>query len=159
MSTMATINKDDMDGAIEGAIEGPCMVCQRPATLQCSKCKSVRYCNRDHQKADWLSHQHYCQKPPAERTKFIAFSHKVSRERVAKIDDLEFNTTEAAMTGYDLEVLRGLKQIEYAGGNVKCRDCGRYTGRECDGCEWPYCFKCFSTNSSCSACVKKLQNP
>eukprot|EP01040_Poterioochromonas_malhamensis_P003006 gene3006-3193_t len=43
-----------------------CNVCEKPFTLdgtalmQCSQCKNVYYCSKEHQKQDWKSHKKYC---------------------------------------------------------------------------------------------------
>jgi hypothetical protein len=39
-----------------------CGVCKKPATNRCSKCKTVSYCSREHQKEDWKSHCTICHK-------------------------------------------------------------------------------------------------
>eukprot|EP00347_Sterkiella_histriomuscorum_P009367 403341486 len=40
--------------------KGACNICKKPATNLCSKCKSVYYCNRDHQLEDWKIHKQVC---------------------------------------------------------------------------------------------------
>eukprot|EP00347_Sterkiella_histriomuscorum_P021824 403332639 len=42
------------------SIKGACNICKKPATNLCSKCKSVYYCNRDHQLEDWKIHKQVC---------------------------------------------------------------------------------------------------
>jgi hypothetical protein len=37
-----------------------CNVCSIPASHKCAGCEMVRYCCRDHQKADWKSHKAVC---------------------------------------------------------------------------------------------------
>ena len=37
-----------------------CEVCKEPARSRCSKCKTVSYCSREHQKHDWKSHRSVC---------------------------------------------------------------------------------------------------
>ena len=37
--------------------------CLKWCYLQCSKCKKVKYCCRDHQKLDWASHKKTCDAP------------------------------------------------------------------------------------------------
>ncbi|KAJ3276707.1 hypothetical protein HK104_003607 [Borealophlyctis nickersoniae] len=41
-------------------MKGTCNVCQQPAPQVCSACKSVSYCSKDHQKADWKTHKLSC---------------------------------------------------------------------------------------------------
>ena len=38
----------------------PCIVCDEPASLRCSKCKGVNYCGREHQVSDWKRHKTVC---------------------------------------------------------------------------------------------------
>ncbi|KAL7416179.1 hypothetical protein BDY24DRAFT_381280 [Mrakia frigida] len=38
-------------------------VAEREEVLGCSKCESVRYCSRKHQKDDWMEHKQLCFKP------------------------------------------------------------------------------------------------
>ena len=40
--------------------ESHCSVCGVVATTQCSGCKSVYYCCREHQKSDWRKHISFC---------------------------------------------------------------------------------------------------
>ncbi|KAF8904716.1 hypothetical protein CPB84DRAFT_1772643 [Gymnopilus junonius] len=42
-----------------------CLMCGTPTTKSCSSCKSVSYCNREHQKKDWRAHKEYCLKVKA----------------------------------------------------------------------------------------------
>ncbi|KAL8278619.1 hypothetical protein RQP46_008911 [Phenoliferia psychrophenolica] len=42
----------------------PCDVCTAPGTLQCSRCRSIRFCGPEHQKLLWSSHKLIC-KPNA----------------------------------------------------------------------------------------------
>eukprot|EP01040_Poterioochromonas_malhamensis_P003004 gene3004-3191_t len=43
-----------------------CKVCSKTlavdgtALMQCSQCKNVYYCSKEHQKRDWKSHKKYC---------------------------------------------------------------------------------------------------
>ncbi|KAL8278612.1 hypothetical protein RQP46_008904 [Phenoliferia psychrophenolica] len=41
-----------------------CAVCTAPGTLQCSRCRSIRFCGAEHQKLLWTSHKLIC-KPNA----------------------------------------------------------------------------------------------
>ncbi|KAL8278615.1 hypothetical protein RQP46_008907 [Phenoliferia psychrophenolica] len=44
--------------------EVPCAVCTAPGTLQCSRCRSIRFCGPQHQALLWSSHKLIC-KPNA----------------------------------------------------------------------------------------------
>ena len=37
-----------------------CELCEKPASLRCSKCQHVYYCDRDHQAKHWKSHKKLC---------------------------------------------------------------------------------------------------
>ena len=39
-----------------------CEDCDKPAVLQCSRCKSVKYCNKECQLSDWGKHKKKCKK-------------------------------------------------------------------------------------------------
>ena len=41
----------------------PCVVCAKPATSRCSKCKATAYCSQDCQKHDWPTHKLTCVPP------------------------------------------------------------------------------------------------
>ena len=45
---------------VQLAFAGRCGICSMPASQNCSKCKTVHYCGRDHQKQDWPSHKSIC---------------------------------------------------------------------------------------------------
>ena len=129
-----------------------CMVCLRPSTYQCARCKCVFYCNKDHQKADWLNHRKYCGMPAEQRSSYIRVKQTITRHRLSKMHDLEFCQGEALLHGMDIDTLMVLKQVEQEGANVKCRDWGRYTGGSCEVCEWPYCIRCESQHFVCKKC-------
>ncbi|XP_030641064.1 zinc finger MYND domain-containing protein 12 [Chanos chanos] len=39
-----------------------CEICQKPAHIQCTRCRVTFYCNTEHQQADWVSiHEKVCQ--------------------------------------------------------------------------------------------------
>jgi hypothetical protein len=41
-------------------MESACVVCAVASSLLCSRCKAVRYCSKEHQKADWKTHKTHC---------------------------------------------------------------------------------------------------
>ncbi|KAG9312019.1 hypothetical protein JVU11DRAFT_7293 [Chiua virens] len=43
-----------------GAIENHCRSCGKEGSLQCSRCKRVRYCSQACQRADWKAHKNDC---------------------------------------------------------------------------------------------------
>jgi hypothetical protein len=45
----------------------PCGYCGNSSTQICSQCKSISYCNTDHQKLHWSAHKLSCKKIKAER--------------------------------------------------------------------------------------------
>ncbi|KAI0783454.1 hypothetical protein C8Q75DRAFT_736789 [Abortiporus biennis] len=45
-----------------------CKVCGVETNQICARCKSVRYCSKEHMRQDWQSHKRGCQKPKAHPT-------------------------------------------------------------------------------------------
>jgi zinc finger MYND domain-containing protein 10 len=55
------------NNTVEGLLEGfKCKKCEKQAFKRCSKCKSVWYCSRECQVADWPVHKEACNKTAKE---------------------------------------------------------------------------------------------
>jgi hypothetical protein len=54
---LPSLHEEDATQSFAGIL---CPVCARPATFQCSRCKGVQYCDREHQKSHWDHHKHAC---------------------------------------------------------------------------------------------------
>lgn len=51
------ITQDDVNAMLNRNV---CASCGKPASLRCARCKSVHYCSKECQKADWPSHKRSC---------------------------------------------------------------------------------------------------
>ncbi|GMH55379.1 hypothetical protein TrRE_jg13600, partial [Triparma retinervis] len=67
-----------------------CNQCGAPATLRCSRCKTVSYCGASCQKANWKSHKKACKAAAA-----MAELATLSNNKVKKIDDARRELEEA----------------------------------------------------------------
>ncbi|KAJ7848112.1 hypothetical protein B0H13DRAFT_1906940 [Mycena leptocephala] len=54
------------------AFNHPCVVCGRPTTQWCSRCRSVFYCSPEHLRGDWPHHRERCRPSASNVSNMIA---------------------------------------------------------------------------------------
>lgn len=64
-------------------MSGKCQVCEAEAQQQCTGCKSVYYCGKEHQKSDWKSHKVEC-RPVQVRDDQVLGRHLVATRDIAQ---------------------------------------------------------------------------
>jgi len=64
-----------------------CAVCNKPATKQCSRCKSTFYCSAEHQRSDWKRHKKESCKDPELSEFFNGLSIMRGRSECQKYND------------------------------------------------------------------------
>lgn len=73
-----------------------CTVCEQPSNKRCGKCFTTKYCNREHQVADWTNHKPHCATLREQKKKEIA-------RRIKKLVD-ESCQSETAMLAQVLDM-------------------------------------------------------
>lgn len=68
-----------------------CPVCGKAATLICTRCKLVRYCDPDHQKQDWAQHKRRC-KPfrvaeDEQLGRFLVATQNIAAKQIAFVEE------------------------------------------------------------------------
>ncbi|XP_054268253.1 SET domain-containing protein SmydA-8-like [Macrosteles quadrilineatus] len=115
---------------------GSCAVCSKPASQRCAVCKSVNYCNKNHQKQHWKTHKNEC------KCFEVATSSKLGRHMVALR-----NITAGEVILKESPLVCGPKVLAFA----QCLGCHcKLTGSSvddemlksfyyCRKCNWPLC--------------------
>ncbi|XP_033224422.1 SET domain-containing protein SmydA-8-like isoform X2 [Belonocnema kinseyi] len=123
----------------ENAENEVCAMCKSSAKQKCSGCRSVFYCNREHQKLHWKEHSKKC----------IAFrlaeDEKLGRHYVAtrriEIGDLILRDEKPLVEG----PLQGTTAL--------CLSCyvllNTETAKPCEKCGWPLCSNCVEHGPEC----------
>ena len=121
-------------------MSGNCAICNIPAKNFCSACKSVKYCNEEHQKKHWKIHKIEC------RPFSIATDPTLGRHLVATRDVKAGDTifTEAPLVvgpkWYLSEQDENSPIMPCVGCFMPCKIGSQY----CPDCHWPAC------SSSCA---------
>lgn len=129
-----------------------CAVCKIPASQICAGCKSVFYCNREHQKKHWKEgHRNNCSSYK------VVVSEKIGHHIVASRD---IKQNEIILK--DMPIVVGPAKTN----SVNCLGCNKKlrqkSGEEyrCTGCNWPVCNKKCQESSlhkaECGAMKNKL---
>ncbi|XP_075166937.1 SET and MYND domain containing, arthropod-specific, member 5 [Haematobia irritans] len=121
----ASVNKKDC-----------CAVCQVPATLTCSACKSVKYCGKDHQREHWKEHKVECESPYKIETDPILGRHLLVTRDI-QAGNVIFE--EAPLVVGPKWFLSEREQEVPVMPCVGCYTPCRIGGFSCSKCHWPCC--------------------
>ncbi|OXU17269.1 hypothetical protein TSAR_015909 [Trichomalopsis sarcophagae] len=119
--------------------EEVCAVCKVPAKQKCGGCKSVFYCGREHQKANWREHSAKC------KSYKLVENEKLGRHYVAirRIEAGEVVIRE------DYALVQAPQQETVP----ICLGCYKPlksdTAKPCELCGWPLCASCTSHGAEC----------
>ncbi|XP_015588876.1 protein msta [Cephus cinctus] len=129
---------------MNGTMNENCAVCNVPAVQKCSACKSVFYCNREHQKQHWKSHSKTCRPFKIAENPEIG-RHYISLRKV-EVDEVILREDQPLVTG----PLHGI--------TPGCLGCycplNAETAVPCTKCGWPLCKDCKNHGAECEFTCK-----
>ncbi|XP_058984762.1 SET domain-containing protein SmydA-8-like [Musca domestica] len=113
-----------------------CAVCQVPATLTCSACKSVKYCGKDHQREHWQEHKVECESSYRIENDAILGRHLlVTRDIQAGNVIFEEKPLVVGPKWFVSEREQEVPVMPCVGCYTPCR----IGGFSCTKCQWPCC--------------------
>ncbi|EDV42770.1 uncharacterized protein Dana_GF16861 [Drosophila ananassae] len=109
-----------------------CPVCGVAATLVCTRCKLVRYCDPEHQKQDWAQHKRRC-KPfrvaeDEQLGRFLVATQNIAAKQIAFVE-------EPLVVGPKWYHSQDETIVPCVGCHTPCR-LGKH---QCRSCHWPVC--------------------